>query len=199
YGAMFPQSRAANLLMVLESIVSLVLTALATGLVFAKFSRPTARVRFTRHAVISAMNGVPTLMLRLGNERGNQIVDTQFRVTCSRIETTHEGKRFYRTLDVKLVRDRALSLNRSFSVMHVIDEQSPLHQIDAVKFSALDMELSIMVVGLDDTTMQVVHANHQYFPKDVRWGMRHVDILSENPDGSLTLDLNKFHDTEEAL
>ena len=78
YGAMYPESFGANLLVVAESIVGCTFLALATGLVFAKFSRPTARVMFTRDAVISPVNGIPTLMLRVGNERGNQIVDAQW-------------------------------------------------------------------------------------------------------------------------
>jgi inward rectifier potassium channel len=90
YGAMHPQSTSANLLVVILSIVGLVVTALATGLVFSKFSRPTARGVFTRQAVITLMDKLPTLMFRLGNERGNQIVDVQFRVVLTRTEHTAE-------------------------------------------------------------------------------------------------------------
>src|SRR5581483_12122986 len=104
YGALYPQSVAANVLMVGESIASLVLTALATGLVFAKFSRPTARVVFTRECVISTWNGVPTLMLRMGNERGNQIVDVRIRAVMIRTERLAEGGTFYRMVDLKLSR-----------------------------------------------------------------------------------------------
>ena len=127
YGAMYPESFGANLLVVAETIVGLTLLALATGLVFAKFSRPTARVMFTREAVICPVNGVPALMFRLGNERGNRIVDTQIRAVLVRTERTSEGAKFYRSVDLKLARDRALSLSRSWSVMHSIDEHSPLY------------------------------------------------------------------------
>src|SRR3954464_6721113 len=81
YGAMFPESVGANLVVVVESIVSLLLTALSTGLVFAKFSRSRGRFSFTRQAVISPVDGTPTLTVRVGNERGNQIVDAQIRIT----------------------------------------------------------------------------------------------------------------------
>ncbi len=199
YGAMYPASTAANVIMVIESIVSLVLTALATGLVFAKFSRPTARVRFTKHAVIAPMNGVPTLMLRLGNERGNQIVDAQFRVVCMRTEQTVEGPLFYRMIDLQLVRERAPSLQRSFSVLHVIDEKSPFFGQTPESIAEQEYELQVMVVGLDDTSMQVMHANHRYFAAQIMWGARHRDILSEQADGSLVLDLTKFHDHEPTL
>ena len=197
YGAMYPQSTAANALVVVESIVSLVITALATGLVFAKFSRPSARILFSRQAVVAPMNGVPTLSFRVGNQRGNRIVDGELRAVVSRAETTQEGVKMFRLLDVKLVRQHTLSLSRSLTVMHVIDEHSPFHGHDARSAADQDFELSVMLVGLDDTSMHTVHASHLYYARDIRWNTRHVDILSEGADGSLVLDLNKFHDIEE--
>lgn len=196
YGALYPESTAAHVLVVAESLVGLILTALATGLVFAKFSRSTARVVFSRRATISAVNGVPTLTLRIGNERGNRIIDAQIRVAFARTETTAEGHVFYRNLDLKLVRDRLLSLSRSWSVMHTIDETSPLYGVDAARFAAEEGELHVMVMGTDDTTMQSVHALHSYFLDDVLWGHRHVDVLSTTPDGNMVLDLRRFHEVE---
>src|SRR5205814_1714381 len=102
YGAMYPHSTAANSLVVAEAIAGLTLTALGTGLVFSKFSRSTARVAFTREAVISPVNGVPTLMFRTSNQRGNQIVDAQIRVVLSRTDRTAEGATFYRMYDLAL-------------------------------------------------------------------------------------------------
>ena len=142
------------------------------------------------------MNGVPTLMFRISNERGNRIVDAQIRAVASRTETTLEGTQMYRLLDLKLVRDRTLSLQRSFSVMHVIDATSPLYGQDATSLVEQDFDIYVMLVGLDDVTMQIVHASHQYYPPQILWNSRHVDILSEKPDGSLVLDLTKFHDVE---
>jgi len=198
YGAMFPQSPGANLLVVVESITSLLLTALSTGLVFAKFSRSTARIVFTREVVIAPMNGVPTLMIRMGNQRGNQIVDVQIRVVITRTERTAENSNFYRMYDLKLTRERALSLSRSWLVLHPITPDSPLHGQTPQSCAAADMELVIMVVGMDDITMQPVHASQRYFARQVLWGWRYEDILHERPDGNLVLDLNKFHDTAPA-
>jgi inward rectifier potassium channel len=196
YGAMFPESPLANTLVVAESITSLTLTALATGLVFAKFSRSTARLVFTRQAVISPMNGQPTLMFRLGNQRGNKIVDAQIRAVLVRKELTAEGGTFYRMLDIRLTRERALSLARSWSVMHPIAGDSPLVGRTPETLASEETEISVMVVGLDDTTMQPIHASHQYYAHQVLWGARHADILSEAADGNLDLDLAKFHDIE---
>jgi inward rectifier potassium channel len=196
YGAMFPASTAANVVVVVESIVSLLLTATSTGLVVAKVSRPTARVVFTRHAVISLFDGVPTLMFRLGNERGNQIVDAKIRAVLYRTERTGEGKTHYRLLELRLVRDRALSLSRSWNVLHPIDDTSPLRGETPASLASKEIELQVMVIGLDDITMQTVHAGHRYFAKDILWGARLADVLSETQDGHLLLDLRRFHDIE---
>ena len=196
YGAMYPSSTAANVVVVVESIVSLLLTAMATGLVIAKFSRSTARFVFPRHAVISPFNGVPTLMFRLGNERGNQIVDAKIRVVLVRTERTSEGRTHYGLLDLQLSRAHTLSLSRSWNVVHPIDETSPLRGETPVSLAAKEIELQVMVIGLDDISMQTVHAGYRYFTKDILWGARLVDVLSETPDGHLLLDLRRFHDVE---
>ena len=196
YGAMYPQTTAANLLMVLEALSSLTLTALATGLVFAKFSRPSARVVFSHQAVIHPHNGVPTLVIRLGNERGNRIVDAQLRVALSITEYTAEGELFYRTVDLRLTRDRAFSLSRSWSILHPIDADSPLYQQTPESLETCEAELYAMVIGLDDTSMQVMHAAHTYFARDILWGARHADVLSVHDNGDVLLDLHRFHDTQ---
>ena len=197
YGAMFPESTAANILVVVESIVSLLLTAVSTGLVFAKFSRPTAQFVFSRRAVISPVNGVPTLIFRLGNQRGSTaIVNAEIRLVLVRTEHTTEGETFYRMLDLKPTRERALSLSRSWNVLHSIDEESPLAGETPASLAEKEVELQVMVLGLDDISMQTVHAAHRYFAKDIAWGARLADVLTETPDGHLLLDLRRFHDIE---
>jgi inward rectifier potassium channel len=196
YGYMYPQSDAANWWMVVESVVGVILTALVTGLLFAKFSRPSARIVFTRHAVICPFNGVPTFMFRLGNERGNAIVDAQFRVVVSRTEVTAEGEKFYRAYDLPLVRERALQLNRSFSLSHRVVEGSPFFGQTPESIIEQEYELQVIVVGIDDTVMQTVHASHNYYARDILWGARLRDVLSDLPDGSMLLDLRNFHEIE---
>jgi inward rectifier potassium channel len=196
YGAMYPESNAANLVVLAEAITGITLTALVTGLVFAKFSRSTARLRFTSEAVICPLNGVPSLMLRVGNQRGNRIVDAQIRVVMMRTERTREGSTFYRNHDLRLQRDRALTLARSFNVIHVIDRDSPLWECTPETFVAGECELQVLIVGLDDVTMQTVHGSRQYFTHQVIWGARHRDVLSEASDGALILDLTRFDERE---
>jgi inward rectifier potassium channel len=197
YGSMSPQSLGANVVVVAESVTSLLVTALATGLVFSKFSRPTARIIFTRNATISKMNGVPTLAFRVGNQRSNQIVETSVRLSLTRTEHTLEGKTFYRGTDLPLVRERISSLQRSWTVLHVIDEKSPLFRETAESLTAQEAELNVAVSGLDDMWMQTVHASHRYMHHQVVWNARLADVLSES-EGVLTLDLRKFHELEPA-
>ena len=197
YGSMYPTSVAANVCMTLESVVSLIVTALATGLVFAKFSRSTARVVFARHAVIGPMDGVPTLMMRVGNERGNSILEATIRLVMMRTERLKEGTIFYRMLDLKLTRERSPAMSRSWTVLHPITPDSPLYGATPESLARDEVELVVTLVGTDDTSLQPVHARSRYLDRDIVWGARHADVLSEGPDGRLTLDVRQFNELTE--
>jgi len=194
YGFMYPSTHAANALVVFESTVSLVLTALATGLVFAKFSRPTARLMFSERITVSPMNGVPTLSFRLGNQRRNRIVEATVRMVMLRTERTLEGKDFYRSTDLKVTRER-FSLTRSWNVMHLVDESSPLYRDTPESLIEDQVEFVVSVSGLDDTWMQTVHAQYRYPAEMVLYGYRLADVLSESGN-VITLDLTHFHEVE---
>jgi inward rectifier potassium channel len=194
YGAMYPETHPANVLVVMESVTGLVVTAVATGLVFAKFSLSTSRIVFAKHAVIGPMDGVPTLMFRLGNERSNRIIEATVRVAMVRTERTREGMTFYRMSDLPLTRERSPALSRSWTAMHSITTESPLHGKTPASLKAEEVELFVTVSGVDDTSLQPVHARHKYTDEAIVWGARHADVLSEEEGGILLLDLGKFHE-----
>lgn len=196
YGSMYPESIAANTLVVVEAVFGLLLTALSTGLVFAKFSQPQGRIAFSRHAVITRHEGRPTLMFRVGNERGNRVVEASVRVDASMRTTTAEGRTFYRLVELTLARSRIPALTRSFNVLHVLDEHSPLAGLSPERAAAAELELLVTVTGLDDTTGQTTHGMKTYEPDQLRFGHRLVDMLSELPDGDLLVDIGKFHEIE---
>jgi inward rectifier potassium channel len=196
YGAMYPDSPTAHLLVVAESVVGLLVTALATGLVFSKFARSSSRMVFSRHVVISPVDGIPVLQLRLGNERGNRIIESHIRVTLSRTEHTQEGTLLYRMYDLKLLRERMPVLTRSWTVMHRIVPGSPLDGKTPADLARDEVELLITLVGIDDTSMQQVHATYRYMDSDIVWGARHADILKDVGPDKMVLDLTKFHDIE---
>jgi inward rectifier potassium channel len=196
YGAMYPGSVPANAVVVVESVISLLVTALTTGLVFAKFSLSSARIAFSRVAAIGPMDGVPTLMIRVGNERGNTILEATIRVVMLRTERHKEGTMFYRMLDLPLARERSPAMARSWTVLHPIVPGSPLYGMTPEQVKRDEVELMATVVGTDDTSMQPVHARKRYLDTEIVWGARHSDILSETENGTIVLDVRRFHDIE---
>ena len=192
YGAMYPTSTAANLLVVAESVASVIFTALATGIVFARFSQTRGRIIFTSRVCIAPMDGVPTLTLRIANDAASTIFDAAVRLVATRTAKTKEGMTFYRLSDLTLTRDRAPALSRSWTVMHPIDEKSPLFGLTPEDFARDEIEIMASVVGTDDTSLQPVHARRRYETKDIAWGARPADVLSELPDGRIALDVRRF-------
>jgi inward rectifier potassium channel len=194
YGALHPISTGAHILVTLESITQVFLLAVTTGLVFAKFSIPKARVRFADHPVIAPFDGEPTLMFRIGNERESRLLEAVIRVVMIRTEHTIEGVLVYRMHDLRLERDRSPALSRSWTVMHKINVTSPLHRASPGQLARDEVELIITLVGTDEISAQSLHAQKHYPHDRIRFGMRHADMLSELPDGRLRLDMARFHD-----
>lgn len=197
YGSMYPTSAAANVVVTVESVVSLVVTAVVTGLVFAKYSRSSARIVFAKHAAIGPMDGVPTLMVRVGNERGNTILEATLRLVMIRTERLKEGQTFYRMLDLKLTRERSPAMARSWTVMHPIADGSPLLGATPETLARDEVEFLVTLVGTDDTSLQPVHARARYLFSNVLWGARHADVLSEDEAGNVVMDVRRFHEIVE--
>jgi inward rectifier potassium channel len=192
YGVMHPESNPANGAMIIESMFGIIFTALATGLVFAKFSRPTTRISFSRDMVITNFEGKRTLMFRIGNRRSNVIVEAQLHVTAILTTLTAEGETFYKATDLQLVRDRQVGMTRGWTVMHVIDEASPFHGLTAADLEKAEVEVYIALTGIDSITTQTVHSMHQYADVQIRFGYRFADTLQALPDGKFLLDLRNF-------
>lgn len=197
YGAMYPESIAAHTLVTVEVMVGILLTALATGLVFTKFSTPTPRIFFSKRAVVTPYDGVPTLMLRVGSERSDHVLDARMRIVLVRTEQTKEGVTFYRNRDLRLAREHAPTFRRGTTMMHPIDAASPLFGATPESLAASDAELVVSIIGLDGTTSQTVSAGTSYFADEIVFGHRLADTVTELPDGRIELDLSKFHDTVE--
>ncbi len=194
YGSMYPTTPLANALVVAESVAGLVITAVATGLVFARFSQLRARVAFSTKVAFGPLDGVPSVMIRIGNERRGRIVDVAFRLTLVRTTRTVEGVSIYRSLDLPLVRERATSLARAWMVVHRIAPGSPLHGDGPASLAAAEAELTLEVSGVDEVSGQHVHALRTWAATSIAWGARPADVLSETDDGNLLLDLRRFHD-----
>lgn len=192
YGVMHPASNPANGAMIIESMFGIIFTALATGLVFSKFSRPTTRISYSKAIVITQHEGKRTLMFRIGNRRSNVIVEAQLHVVAMLTTITAEGEMFYKAHDLQLVRDRQVGMTRGWTVMHVIDETSPLFGLDAAALAKAEVEFYIALTGIDSITMQSVHSMHQYADNQIHMGFRFEDTLVPLPDGTFLVDLRNF-------
>ncbi|PSB28256.1 ion channel [Stenomitos frigidus] len=194
YGAMYPKTDYANTIVTIEAMVSLVGIAVLTGLAFARFSRPTARVMFSHVAVIVPHEGTPALIFRAANQRRNQILEAQLRVYFVRDETRADGQFMRRIYDIRLLRDQSPSFMLSWLAVHPIDESSPLYGITAESLIQTNATIVISLSGIDETVAQVVHARHTYTASEIVWNSQFVDIIRHTADGHRYIDYNYFHD-----
>jgi inward rectifier potassium channel len=194
YGAMYPKTLYANILVTIESLLGLMGLAMGTGIMFARFSLPKARVMFSNVAVIAPYNNVPTLMFRVANERQNWILEAQIRLTLARSEITKEGDVMRRFYDLPLVRSYSPLFALSWTVMHEIDENSRLYGVTPQDMVDDEMELVVTLTGIDETVSQNIHARHSFIAGEIFYNMRFVDILSKTRDGRRSIDYSRFHD-----
>jgi inward rectifier potassium channel len=198
YGKMAPVTFIAHLLMCVEALCGLLAFAVVTGLIFAKFSRPSARVRFSNYAVIALRDGVPSLMFRMVNVRANQIVEAQMHVVMARLERTAEGEEIRRFYDLELTRSRNAIFAFSWTAVHPIVPGSPLHGASPQSLAESTAWVVVSLTGLDATLSQTVHARMYYGDEHIRWGSRLVDIMVRTADGGFGIDMSKFDEVEPA-
>jgi inward rectifier potassium channel len=196
YGKMAPVSTFANMLVALEAAFGLVLFALATGLMFAKFSQPRARVLFSQDAVVSVRDGKRSLMVRIANERATGLVEAQIRLVVVRDETTSEGEAVRRFHTLPLARSSSAVFALSWTVIHPIDESSPLYGETPESLAKSRTDIVASLVGIEEATGQTVHARHAWKGQEIRFEHRFADVLVRTPDGRPALDYNRFHDVE---
>jgi inward rectifier potassium channel len=198
FGVMAPATFYANVMVTIEALVGMASVAVAAGLIFARFSQPTARVLFSRVAAVTPFNGVPTLMFRCANQRRNQIFEAQVHVDFARQETSAEGMELRRSYELNLARDRNPQFSLSWTVMHAIDAASPLYGIDPDLLAGQEASIVVTLSGIDETISQRVFARTSYRADEILWGRKFVDILSETEDGQTLVDYRRFHDTVES-
>jgi len=194
YGDMHPQTVYGHVVASFEIFTGLTALALNTGLIFARFSRPTARFLFARYAVVRPLDGQVTLMLRAANARQNVIMEAAAHLRLIREEHTPEGFRIRRIYDLPLRRHHHPIFLFGWNLLHVIDAGSPLLGQTQESLQAMRATLLLTVSGTDETTGQTLMARHEYAASALRWDHEFVDILSTGEDGVDVLDYLKFHD-----
>src|ERR1700691_6384725 len=196
YGSVVPVGLATNILVALESVVSLLGLAVVTGLVFARFSRPVADIVFSQNAVISWIGNDRAFEFRIINARNNQIIDLHVRLLVSRFETNASGAAVRRYYPLRLERESVVFFPLSWTIVHTIDKDSPLYGVTKDELCASGAEFLILLTGMDETFSQVVNARSSYRADEIIWDAKFADIFVYDPTGRTAgIDLKRFHDT----
>lgn len=196
YGAMFPATLYGHTVAAVEILVGLMSLAIVTGLIFSRFSKPTARILFSRRMVVRPFEGTQVLMLRAANERNNRIVEANASLAMVRTEQNADGETFTRIHDLPLLRNRTPAFALTWTLIHRIDESSPLHGWTQESLLAARTRIMISITGHDETMAAAVHAYHDYLAEDLVFDSRFVDVMLRGENEERIIDLTRFHDVE---
>jgi len=195
YGQIGPVGLAANLIVTFESFAGLLALALATGMIFARFSRPTAKILFSQSAIIAPYQGITAFEFRIANARKNQIIELGAKVLFSRVENQGKAERQFHEL--ALERRKVTFFPLSWTIVHPIDEQSPLHGLTEEDLHRDNAEFLVLLTGIDETFSQTVHARSSYRADEIVWNAKFANIFN-HPRGNdrLGIDMSRLHNIE---
>ena len=192
---MHPAGLAANVLVTLESLVGLLGFALATGILFARFSQPTARILFSDKAVIAPYKERSAFEFRVANIRRNEMIQVEVVVMLTRLKLDGSGNREF--IPLKLERDKVVFFPLAWTIVHPIDETSPLHGATAKDLEAWDAEVLILFSGIDEIFSQRVHTRSSYKPDEIVCNARFKNLFNPpRPDGTLSIDIGHLNEIE---
>ncbi|GGP22458.1 ion channel [Silvimonas iriomotensis] len=194
YGDMHPQSVYGHVIATVEIFTGMMSIALITGVMFARFSRPHARIMFSHNPVIRPIDGQMMLMMRAANARQNVIVDASARLRLIRQESAVEGLQIRRIHDLHLVRHQHPMFVLSWTLMHVIDESSPLYGMTAADLARTDSMLVLSLDGTDETTTQTMRSRQSYNHEQIRWQYAYADLLYKDEDGQMHVDYTRMNE-----
>ena len=197
YGHAYPANFYGHSVATLEILVGLFGLAVLTGLIFVRFSRPTARIKFSKVAVVTGFNGTPTLMLRLANLRHHPMVEAEFRLLFMRSELTQEGEDIRRFYPLRLEFDHLISFPAALTLRHVIDQTSPLFHLTPEDLKLTDSRMLASIVCVDPVIQAPVQSQVEYVHEQIAWNRRFAEIYTEDSAGRYTVDYSKFDDTVE--
>jgi len=197
YGHMYPQTLFGHLVATGEIIVGTFGMAVITGLIFIRFSRPIARIVFSKSLVLAPFNGQPALMFRIANLRDQAMAEAEFRIMLIRDEPTREGEVWRRFYPLTLQFDRLISFPAIITVRHIIDERSPLHGLTLADMERDDSRFIASIVCIDTVIPAPVQSHYGYTWKDIRLNHKFVEVYNEIDDDTLTVDYSRIDVTEQ--
>jgi inward rectifier potassium channel len=198
FGRIAPVGTGANITASLESLAGLLSFAFATGLLYGRFARPVAKIIFSQNALIAPYENITAFMFRSSNQRVNQLIDVNATVTFSRFERMENGERARKFYTLDLERKSVTLFYLSWTVVHPINEQSPLFGVTKEQLDASNAEFLILLRAFDDAFSQDVHARTSYKSNEVVFGRKFKSIIRTAPDGVTEIELDKIHDHEQA-
>lgn len=198
YGHIYPQDVYGHIVSTAEIMTGVFLLAVMTGLIFVRFSRPIARVVFSRSMVIAPLDGKPTLMVRVGNENHHSMVEARFRIMYTRDQHLAEGGEFRYFYDLELHFDQITVFPAALTLRHEINENSPMFGKTAEALQEERALFFVSVVGIDPVIAAEVQTQKDYTWRDLEFGHRFVEIYKESKtkERHLTVDYGRLHDTE---
>jgi inward rectifier potassium channel len=192
YGEMYPATLYGRVVAATEIVCGIAFTAILTGLTFVRFSRPRAKLVFAANPVVAMHNGKPTLMVRIGNGRAAVLTDGAAKLNIFLYETTAGGKPFRRAQELQLERAHIPLFTMFWTLMHVLDERSPLHGYDSARAIEADARVFVTLEARDPTLATTVHDIRFYEAEDIRFGMRYADAVTTAKDGTPVADLARI-------
>jgi len=197
YGAIAPMSKTVSLVAALEAMIGLMFFALVTGLLYGRFSRPKSKMRFSKNVLISPYKDHNALMFRVANIRNNVLINLEAQVLLTLLEDQqgHFKRTYYR---LTLERESIQWFPLNWTIVHPIDEKSPLWGLSSQDLAKGHAELLILLKGFDDNYSQVVHTKYSYLFQNIKWGARFKPAYHIGDEGDIIMNLDKLDHTETA-
>jgi len=200
YGAISPQGDLANVISSFEAIYGWMSFAIITGILYGRFSRPSARLSYSHRAIIAPYGEKETsLQFRIANMRNSNLMEMEATVMLMLVERGERGILKRQFMPLALERNQILFFPLNWTIVHRIDENSPLHGKNQKDLQQMDAEVLIMIKGFDDTFSQTVHSRYSYKMDEIEWGARFVSTFETQPSGHIHLYFDKIHETEPAV
>ncbi len=196
YGHLYPDTFYGHVVATVEIMVGMFGMAVITGLIFVRFSRPTARLVFSRNLVVGPFDGQPALMMRVANLRQHAMAEAEFRVMFIRNELVKEGEHMRRFYQLQLQFDRLITFPVAVTIRHVIDEKSPLYGLTAKDLEESDGRILASIVCIDTVIPAPVQSQRDYTWRDIHFGMRFVEIYTDIDDHTMSVDYGRLHEIE---
>jgi inward rectifier potassium channel len=199
YGNIIPIGVIPNALVTVEALLNIMLVALVTGVIFARFSRPSARIIYSQNAIVAPYHGISALEFRIANARRSQLIEVRVQAILTKVERV-AGSTIRKFYDLPLERNRVVFFPLSWTVVHPIDADSPMSGLTHADLVAANAELLVLLTGTDETVSQTVHSRSSYQAEEIVWGVKFANMfMRSEAEGIMGMDLNRIHDLERVL